>query len=226
MKRFWPFIICVFLLSLSFGHASSVNYVGDSIDPAADETITGQWTFTKSVHVSEITTPTAIPDFAALYSKSDDHLYFQDGAGVEHVVSLAGDAYGEMYAATTQAQSIAESGTWYEIGTFTAGTLHGVTFGSDRLTVPFDGDYEVEWTASTDPGFANKTFSVGIGINGADPTTKYITQRRYTSADIGVRAGQGIATLTAGQYVNLMVKGDSDSTDIDFNFCNVELHKL
>jgi len=32
----------------------------------------------------ETTTPTAIPDFGALYTKADNHLYWQSGAGVEY----------------------------------------------------------------------------------------------------------------------------------------------
>ena len=179
-----------------------------------------------SLHIPEITTPTAIADWAALYAKSNNELYFQDGAGVEHVVSLAGDAYGEMYVATTQTQSIAASATWYEVGTFTTGIVNGVTFGSDRLTAPFDGDYEIEWTASTSSAAANRTFSIGVGVNGADPTTKAIIQRRYSSADVGASAGEVIVALTAGQYINLMVRGDTDTTNIDFNFGNLELHKM
>jgi len=37
-----------------------------------------------SFHIKESTTPTAIADFGAIYTKADNHLYFQDGAGAEH----------------------------------------------------------------------------------------------------------------------------------------------
>ncbi|GAG63939.1 unnamed protein product, partial [marine sediment metagenome] len=37
-----------------------------------------------SLHLKECTTPAAIADFGALYTKADNHLYFQDGAGAEH----------------------------------------------------------------------------------------------------------------------------------------------
>lgn len=42
-----------------------------------------------SLHIPEITTPTAITNFGALYTKSDNALYFQDGAGVEHTVTIS-----------------------------------------------------------------------------------------------------------------------------------------
>lgn len=44
----------------------------------------------------EITTPTAIPDYGRVYPKDDNQLYFQDGAGVEHLITLGTSDYGEM----------------------------------------------------------------------------------------------------------------------------------
>ena len=45
----------------------------------------------------EITTPTAIAGHGAVYTKTDNHLYFQDGVGVEHEVGVADANFGEMY---------------------------------------------------------------------------------------------------------------------------------
>jgi len=42
-----------------------------------------------SLHIPEITTPTAIASFGAVYTKADNALYFQDGAGVEHTVTIS-----------------------------------------------------------------------------------------------------------------------------------------
>jgi len=44
--------------------------------------------FGAQIHIKEITTPTAIADYGALYTKSDNKLYFQDGGGTEHEVTL------------------------------------------------------------------------------------------------------------------------------------------
>lgn len=179
-----------------------------------------------SLHLPEITTPTAVPNYGSIYPKSDNDLYFQDGAGVEHLIGHRQDADGEMYIASTQTQSIASSATWYEVGTFTAGDLDGITFASDRLTAPEAGEYLVTWSVSTSSASANKTFSVGIGVNGSDPTTKAIIQRRFSSSDVGAMSGQALISLTAGQYVNLMVRGDTDTTNIDFNFGNFQLERI
>jgi len=40
------------------------------------------------IELAEITTPSATADKMKIYSKSDDKLYFQDGAGVEHQIAL------------------------------------------------------------------------------------------------------------------------------------------
>jgi len=38
------------------------------------------------LYLNEITTPTAVPNDGAIYTKTDNSLYFQDGAGTEHLV--------------------------------------------------------------------------------------------------------------------------------------------
>jgi len=38
--------------------------------------------------LKETTTPTAVADWGAIYTKADNNLYFQDGAGTEHTVTI------------------------------------------------------------------------------------------------------------------------------------------
>ena len=51
---------------------------------ASPFTINSGW-----LRLQEAATPTPVSGFAVLYSKTDNKLYFQDGAGTEHEVSLA-----------------------------------------------------------------------------------------------------------------------------------------
>ncbi|RLC68398.1 MAG: hypothetical protein DRH97_03250 [Chloroflexi bacterium] len=37
-----------------------------------------------SIHLKETTTPSAVANYGAIYTKSDNHLYWQSGAGVEY----------------------------------------------------------------------------------------------------------------------------------------------
>jgi hypothetical protein len=38
--------------------------------------------------LKETTTPTATADYGKIYTKSDNKLYFQDGAGTEHEIAF------------------------------------------------------------------------------------------------------------------------------------------
>ena len=40
------------------------------------------------INLKEMTTPTAVTNYGAIYAKADNKLYFQDGAGVEHTVAF------------------------------------------------------------------------------------------------------------------------------------------
>lgn len=40
------------------------------------------------INMKEMATPTAVADYGAIYTKNDNKLYFQDGAGVEHEVAF------------------------------------------------------------------------------------------------------------------------------------------
>ena len=63
---------------------------GGNITTAITMTSAQQVIFDAGVlFVKEIATPTAIADHGALYTKTDNKLYFQDGAGSEHEVSFA-----------------------------------------------------------------------------------------------------------------------------------------
>lgn len=44
----------------------------------------------RPIFIAEVTTPTARPNYAALYSKNNNGLYFQDGAGNEHLIHQEG----------------------------------------------------------------------------------------------------------------------------------------
>lgn len=50
-------------------------------------------TIEEDLILKEITTPDSIPGYGKIYPKSDNKLYFQDGAGAEHLIS--NEVYGE-----------------------------------------------------------------------------------------------------------------------------------
>ena len=53
------------------------------------ETLTDGIKVTGAMALSEVSTPTATADVGKVYTKSDNKLYFQDGAGTEHELAFA-----------------------------------------------------------------------------------------------------------------------------------------
>ena len=49
-----------------------------------------------AVHIKETATPTAVTNYGAFYPKADNLPYFQDGAGVEHILTTGAADYAEM----------------------------------------------------------------------------------------------------------------------------------
>jgi len=76
----------------------------------------------------EDTTPTAIDGYASVHTKSDNKLYFQDGAGTENEVALTETNFGEMYYFdNTVATEIEAVDQWHPAYALTEGELDGWT---------------------------------------------------------------------------------------------------
>jgi hypothetical protein len=62
---------------------------GDAIQGIPDNPVVKTITLESGViTLKETTTPSAVTDYAKVYAKADNKLYFQDGAGTEHEISL------------------------------------------------------------------------------------------------------------------------------------------
>jgi len=78
--------------------------------------------------ISETTTPTPVASSGALYTKSDNIPYFQDGAGTEHALAFAAE-YASMYLNDNSSATVVETAnTPIGLRNFTSGTLSGWTF--------------------------------------------------------------------------------------------------
>lgn len=61
------------------------------------------------LRLKEITTPDAIANYGHIYPKADNLLYFQDGAGVEHALTLVDKNYGEAYIYNNAVNTVIET---------------------------------------------------------------------------------------------------------------------
>lgn len=71
--------------------APGTGNVGVGLSPAT--TMSGVSVEAGIVTLKEITTPQADADYGKVYPKADNKLYFQDGAGNEHELSVAGHSH-------------------------------------------------------------------------------------------------------------------------------------
>ena len=83
--------------------------------------------------LKETTTPTADTDYGKVYTKNDNKLYFQDGAGSESELTTGGKAYGMAYRSTSF--NIDTTNTWTNLG------LNGGNANLVNVTHVHDGDY-------------------------------------------------------------------------------------
>lgn len=99
--------------------------------------------FHRFLALKETITPTAIAGWGKIYTKSDNALYFQDGAGNEHEVSALERFYSEAYTYNNAVATVIETAnTPIALRVSTAGLMSGFTFHSGStgaITVYADG---------------------------------------------------------------------------------------
>jgi hypothetical protein len=84
-----------------------------------------------TVILEEVTTPAALSNLGQLYTKSDNRIYFQDGAGVEQELLLAGRNIAEMYIFQNTTETVVDTADVFHmlsLTEITAGDIDGWTF--------------------------------------------------------------------------------------------------
>ncbi len=128
--------------------------------------------------MSETTTPTAIANNGAIYTKSTNTLWFQDGAGVEHL--LHGDSFSNIWyhGSSTVEVTISTQNAFAIIDSFTVvghsdDLLNAVGSSANNnitLSALGVGEYEISYHSSaTATGGADKEMIFALGITLATP---------------------------------------------------------
>lgn len=109
--------------------------------------------FSTIMGLNETTTPTAIADKGAVYTKSTNRLFFQDGAGNEHTLAQTDSNYAEMYFNNNAVATVIETAdTPIMLRNTTTGTLNNWTYHSGstgEITAYSDGTGKVNVASST-----------------------------------------------------------------------------
>jgi len=117
----------------------------------------GPWFQQQWARLMETTTPTAVTGIGQIYTKADGYLYFQDGAGAEHVIwptDTLTQYYGEGYEDNRRvSMTVREFSKWHGLWTIgEEGVLSGWTWkdGEENTITAFAdaGDGEVTVTAA------------------------------------------------------------------------------
>lgn len=182
-------------------------------------------TFPNGIAIKEITTPTALADYGKIYTKTDNSLYFQDGAGVEHKLSIIGQASAEMYFNENAVATVIETAdTPVMLRNLTAGKLNNFTYtagSTGAITGYADGSGVVEVAAA---GHGLSTGDI-ISIRG---TTNYNGIWEITYIDdnnLAIPAtwvaDDGASDWDEGDYVTAGASTDGEYT-LDFALSGAE----
>ncbi len=116
--------------------------------------------------LAETTTPAAVANYAKIYSKTNDRIYFQDGDGNEHEIVEVDVEHGEMYMDTNgTATTITDANKTVAIEGFSSSHLVDLTFVSSSNGVITDTANNGGALRITDEGHGLSTGDI-VTING------------------------------------------------------------
>ena len=177
------------------------------------------------LELEEITTPTPVANYGKIYTKSDDKLYFQNGAGVEAEVAVGSLAYLPLAGGTmTGALVMAAQELQFSVANtkFKKHSMgNGLTLtveGYEMFNAYDNGGAGAFWLASDTFLGAGRNFRLGSGSNlEIESATTYICKHPMTDG-LAVRAG-GTAIWDAhstGFYMAAPEMVFSDASNIGF----------
>lgn len=151
---------------------------------------------------------------------TSSQVYLANGAGSGSWTDNIHNTHAEMYITsntTAMALTAATDSTLATDSDYTKITVgwvlnhsDGITFSTDKLVVPIDGDYEVSFWASLQIASNNNTIAVKYSINDSTPySTRKVLQRSDAANDITNISSSGlIDTLSAGDTISVYVAAD------------------
>lgn len=149
---------------------------------------------TPVVILHETTTPTPLVDHGKLYTKSDNNLYFQDGAGTEKTTAAVDNNYGEAYIYNSAVDTVIETAN-IPVGLY-VGIVTGLVAG---------------WTFHTGHTDAIQSYQSGTG--GASYTRVNSTGHILANGEVITIRG---STVAGQNGIFTVSDSNIDYFDIDF----------
>ena len=172
-----------------------------------------------SSHFPEITTPTAIASYWSIYGKADNLLYFQDGAGTEHVVPTSDYAGIGMDTSTGFTIDLVDLFHKFELfdHDMPERVSNGV-FGSNHIVLGATADYKILINSSFSAAAASKEFVGRVYCIGAALGGEIAG---ITGATPGVVSTDSAHGLSNGNKVKLTSNAMVEAMDKLFIVANV-----
>ena len=165
--------------------------------------------FEEAVGIKEITAPASIAGYGLLFFKTDQELYYVDGAGAEKQVATTSNLYGEMYMyEATQVITINTQSVYHAVFGFSTGIVDGWTFdaGSGDVGGGVNAEADATQLQVTTAGahglitgdIVSLSGMNNAGHNGVTAIT-LVDATNFTCDNIVYIAGAGVSTGTADE---------------------------
>ena len=147
-------------------------------------------------------------------------------------------SYGEMWnyssGQSLKVIDLTDAGQYHNVTGLVVGDLNGVIFtddtsanGGSKLTTTVSGTYEVNMQISFEATAAGGLYGFSLGHNSDQNTHRECYARKQGTGVADVVSISCIMTLTAGDYVSLMVEDEQDPVkDIYVHTINVNLNRI
>ena len=165
---------------------------------------------------SGVWTPPAIHEPKGIDTATTMEMYVADGLGGGSWQDNAMSVHGQMAVTNNSTATVTASAADATLNTDSdyvkivagwSGThLEGITFNTDKLVVPVDGDYTLSFWCAVKVPLNNNFVGVKFAVDDATPYSlqKLVTQS-VTTTDYKNMFGSSMLTLTAGQTISIYI---------------------
>ncbi len=142
------------------------------------------------------------------------------------LVSLQND-HGEIYVSSSAETAIATKDTWVEAtdGTYTLAANNNNFSHGTNGRLQYDGNetrvFHISASWAMISAGSNKTYEIGIGVDGTVSTASIMRMKHATGADVQTGHCHRFISLATGSYLSMMIRNITDTTNATLELANL-----